>query len=126
MPNADSNTISDKLFKVEPLSPTRPYSDESLNKLAGLSSDEDRREGETIEDYIARLDKMSGNELLGVTKKSEVYIPNKRPNTRDDNGSRKRKRSRKSKSKHAKRNRSKNTKRSKSKHIKRRKSKNRK
>jgi hypothetical protein len=118
MPNVDSNTISntisDKLFTVEPLSPTRPYTDESLNKLA----DEDRREGETIEDYIARLDKMSSNELLGVAKKSEVSIPNKRPNTRYDNGSKKRKRSRKSKRKHAKRSKSKHIKRSKSKHRK--------
>ena len=91
MPNQSIDaTISYNLSKVKPLSPTRSFEHEFLNKLAELSPDQEIQKGETHEDYIERIDKMGIDELLVVSKKPEVHIHNKRPDTRNDNGVKKR------------------------------------
>lgn len=98
-----SDELYNKLFKVDQLSPTNKYDDEKLNSLTQLSHDQERKEGETIEDYIKRIDKLSNKELL--------LIENKKTD-----GNKKVKRS---KSRRVKRRKSKRVKRSKSKRVKR-------
>jgi hypothetical protein len=131
MPNPKSLTDDEiysnemyKNFNVEPLPKTEEYTDKNLRNLTELSPTEERKE-ESIEDYIERLDKMTNDELLGVSKKPvepvepiEPIEPTKsiRSNTKNDHGNKNAKSKSKSKSK-----RSKRSKRSRQKRSKRRK-----